>query len=657
MNIRPAGLPLLAAGCLVLSLASARTQEDTDAPRGAGEPTAEAVLGIVDRAQELLRGIEPASKNSSTREEWKVMDLPGGTVRWGNFVRPDRISALVNVTQAGEESDLDPLRHDLCYFEWEDDRWNFRQYLGNASDLSVNYRDDHPSVFLRGSFRTGRYDGEYVSWFFNEKSGRFARTGFETWGPFYLVGNHLVTERGFERLGHDSTWWIYEYRDGRKGALVCRFHLTDEGDFDVTCRDAATGDWRSWIFSASSDDPSRMDVSLVTDLTRGEAGEPEADPDRPRSQGSIDSSADSDQVFALLSGLPSSILEERWDADRPASSSVRPPRWDIRGDAEIVERLGGRSAGTAADENRARVLDVLREVKPTGRPPASATIARGDVRGIWGRLFGGANVHALIARDMADEGSGDGQATLYQLRWDGKEWAIVEELGKVSPDVTSTGAPAWIVRSHGDPAEYFVIGQQDRNIIENCLSWRYDPGTRRLVSTGWPRIKLPSLAGDAITLVSRDLFRAGNPFISESYRYRGGRPGAFLGSVITDFTEENLLRATLTAPQKNSGRQVTWRVWKQSGDHLPQNDIYAICRDETGGQGAFRTDATIEFDWDDDFAPDDAARYIWWRLTGTGVDSYLGEWSDGPDKLPRMPKSVKVTGLPEAVELFTWPGK
>jgi hypothetical protein len=304
------GRTIVAAGLLIPWPFVAHAQENGDTPRAAQEPTADEVRAIVARAESMLEDIKPSPIQPAGRGEWKIMERPGGTVRWGNFLRPDRVAALVNVTQAGEENEFDPLRQDLCFFEWENGRWHFRQFLGNAADLEVHYREDSPEVFLQGSFRTGRYEGGFVSWFLDKETGRLVPTGFGDSGPFYLAGNYLVGERGFERLAHDSTWWVHPYRDGKKGPLLARLHQTDTGNFDVTYRDDATGEWRSWIFTQNADDTSRMNVTVATDRTQGAAGEPDPDSAKPIGKGRIDSAVDSGQVFGLLTGLDPAILEE-----------------------------------------------------------------------------------------------------------------------------------------------------------------------------------------------------------------------------------------------------------------------------------------------------------------------------------------------------------
>lgn len=141
----------------------------------------------------------------------------------------------------------------LCFFAYEGAEWKFRQFLGNVNNLSVHHRQDQPSAFLQGSRQTGRYEGDYLSWRYEPNSGRLILTDFEDWGPFYLAGDYLVLTRGFERLAHDDTHWIYAYKDGKRGQLLATLRENDSRRFEIDCIDAASGRMQAWSFKPEDD--------------------------------------------------------------------------------------------------------------------------------------------------------------------------------------------------------------------------------------------------------------------------------------------------------------------------------------------------------------------------------------------------------------------
>jgi hypothetical protein len=649
---------ILAAGMLVLVTSGIVHAQDGDeeGQRAAKAPTAEEVKGIVARAEGMLSAIRPSLEDvGRERGEWKVMQNADGEVRWGNFLRAGEVSALVTVRQSGEESYLEPLRHDLCYFAWREGHWEFRQYLGNASDLEMHYRKDHPAVFLQGSFHTAPHEGEFVSWFLNEKTGKLVPTDFEGWGPFSLKGNFLVGERGFERLSHDGTYWIHSYKDGRKGPLLARFHEDDMGDFDVTFPEPKTGQWVSWIFRQDRENESRMEVSVAEDKAKGMDGEASLEEGQLAKRAEIRSVVDSRQVFEKLTGLDPALLESGWRDELPPRTPVKLAPLEVSGDVEIVSRLGGTDAQALEEQGGRRALAFLKDIVPGESVQGSTAIEGGDIRGVWGRLFGTDDVMALLAEGMTtkrDEGGGDAQ--LFLLRWKGS-WKVVQKVGAVSGSLDYDEKPYWTVRAHEKPACYYVLSHTDPNWTGKCASWRYDATTGRLVPTEWPTNGRPSISGDTLTISSRDMSEQGDPALEEVYRFADGKLGRRIGEIRRGFSDGHLLRAAITVPNA-SGGDVTWRIWKMTPEYKPRADVYALCRDEGAGRNTFHADATIEFDWGENGPGEEsAAEYVWWRLTGAGMDAYHGTWPGELEWKLRVPKSAKVTDLPEAVTRFEWP--
>jgi len=346
---------LLLAPALLIGLGRGALAQDEENPHALRSLPPDEQRAVVARAAALLQEVRPAAPGKE-RREWKVIERAEGTVHWGNFVRAGEVAALVNVkeqiAQDRAEAGANPPAQYLCYYIRRKGRWEFRQFLGNADHLEIHYRRDQPSVFLQGSFRTGRYDGENVSWFLDGK-GRFVPTGFEDWGPFYIKGNYLVCTRGFERLAHDDTRWIYAYRNGRKGALLARYHARDDGPFDITFPDAS-GQWWGWDFHHREFDGEDTPVTVIKARDCGHESELTIGENEAGREATASGELDSAATFEHLTGLDPALLEEGWEDALPPHVRTEWEPVETKGDPEIAKALGGKSSSKKGKLSPAR---------------------------------------------------------------------------------------------------------------------------------------------------------------------------------------------------------------------------------------------------------------------------------------------------------------
>lgn len=259
------------------------------------------------------------------------MKTDKGKVLWGTLFKANEVAALTDMAPepAAEPYDYPPQY--CCLFVWKDHRWMFRQFLGNAYGLELHYRKDHPSVFLQATRQTGRYDGDYFSWYYDEKTGQLVPTHFEDWGPFYLVGNYLCLTNGYERLAHEDGHSIYAYRDGRKGALLASVDEKDTGPFEIDGTDQKTGEMVTWSFNPRDDDSGIISVCAQT----------KADPSGASTQGEIKCAGgcDAGYFLELLTGLSAKVLDEEWVDKLPQKQPLQRMPIQATGSAEIVKRF------------------------------------------------------------------------------------------------------------------------------------------------------------------------------------------------------------------------------------------------------------------------------------------------------------------------------
>lgn len=328
-------------------------------PKQSVMPKPEVLKVIREKSLKLLRDIVPSSTSGKAL---KTVDSAEGLVYWGNLFDPHEVVALVDLPpekpEDSEGSVFERFDYEQTWFRhlsfcaWEKDHWVYRQYLDNARDLEFLDRKDKPHHFVQASRKTGRYDGDHLSWFYDEKRKKLVRTNFEDWGPFYLIGNYLCTIRGFERRAMDETVWVYPYAEGKKGRLLAVYY-SDIGsgelrNFSITFHDLKTGKFWTYSFSPMEAEPPYLHYSI--DAVEGVWNEPEknakprihsnAEMEVSEKDGSID-----EYCFERLTGLSRAVLghvnwrgSERMDK-LPKLPALKQIELKINGDPEIVRHL------------------------------------------------------------------------------------------------------------------------------------------------------------------------------------------------------------------------------------------------------------------------------------------------------------------------------
>lgn len=323
-------------------------------------PTPKALRVICEKSLKLLSDIVPSANSGKAM---KTVDSEGGLVVWGNLFDPREVVALVDLppekpagdSEGGVFDEFDYertwIRH-LSLCAWEKDHWVFRQYLDNARNLEFHDRNDKPRHFVQASRKTGRYEGDHLSWFYDEKSKKLVPTNFEDWGPFYLAGNYLCALRGFERRAMDETVWVYPYKEGRKGKLLAIYY-SDIGrgelrNFAFTFQDRKTEKYWTYSFSPKEAEPPYL--HYVVDAVEGVWDEPmekakalthhAAAIEVTEQDGSID-----EFCFERLTGLSRAVLNHeagqcaQWKDTLPKLRPLTQIKFKITGDQEIVRHL------------------------------------------------------------------------------------------------------------------------------------------------------------------------------------------------------------------------------------------------------------------------------------------------------------------------------
>jgi len=320
-------------------------------------PTADQLKVIREKSLSLLQDLRPAS---SSGRSMKTMALNGALIYWGNLFDPKEVVALVNLAPAmppgyNDESasvfrDCWPSYLSLC--AWEKDHWVYRQYLDNANSLIFHDRKDSPNHFVQASRKTGRDEGDCLSWYYDPKTKTLVRTNYESWGPFFLIGNYLCTTRGFEHYAREETVWVYPYKEGKMGDLIA-INDSDIGNgelrnFSITFRDHQTR--KLWTYSFHSEGEESPSQSWTVDAVEGELNEKVESPDpRVHYSAKIKQPSEGEGIdsicFESLTGLNSKIVEPsdtgkyEWKDDAPKAPPVKKVKLEIYGDPEIIRHL------------------------------------------------------------------------------------------------------------------------------------------------------------------------------------------------------------------------------------------------------------------------------------------------------------------------------
>jgi len=341
--------------CTVSSL-PLRAQEE---PAQSTTPTQEALGKIREKSLSLLRDIVPASTSG---RGLKTVEGVGGIIYWGNLFDPGEVVALVNLAPENPEQDAEQegasqketwIYH-LSFCAWEKDHWVFRQYLDNARKLEFHDRKDKPNHFVQASRMTGRYAGVYLSWYYDSKTKKLVPTGFENWGPFYLVGNYLCTLRGMERRAMDETVWVYHYKYGKKGNLQAEIDYPNIGkdgvlrDFIITFRDDKAEKY--WTYSFSPKEEEEPFLHYYVEAVEGPPDEPyEKTKNRVHYSAEMEVGKDDNSTdefcFEQLTGVSRAVLNHQeskgsiWKDTMPKLPPIKQNQLNITGDQEIIRHF------------------------------------------------------------------------------------------------------------------------------------------------------------------------------------------------------------------------------------------------------------------------------------------------------------------------------
>lgn len=288
-------------------------------------------------------------------KEMQTVEHAGNTIYFGDLFDSSEVTALVNL--APEKPRLDPdeyfeddtrVRH-LSYCVWKKDHWEFRQYIDNAGNVEFHKRKGHPRHFIQASRRTGRFEGDHLSWYYERSTKRLVRTNFEFWGPFYLVGNYLCATRGFERRAMDETVWVFSYRNGKKGELLARYD-SDIGrgelrNFSVTFRERKSGKY--WTYSFNPREAQEPYLHYNVDAVEGEGDGEIVSAKSARAEITLagDDVAFDEFCFERLTGLSRALLNHTesdnggWEDELPKLSPLKAPQFKVAGVSEIVRHL------------------------------------------------------------------------------------------------------------------------------------------------------------------------------------------------------------------------------------------------------------------------------------------------------------------------------
>ena len=157
------------------------------------------------------------------------------------------------------------------------------------------------------------------------------------------------------------------------------------------------------------------------------------------------------------------------------------------------------------------------------------------------------------------------------------------------------------------------------------------------------------MAGDTVTFTHED--KPGySSSIRDIYRFTD-HPEEHLATRADDNSDSHGAGDVFTLWDENPDKVCTWQVRQ-----INYSMQHALCRNE-GKQAAqpFREDAVVNFEWNQGDYPVYPVEFLWRRLSGLSDNALRGEWDqDGrPDAKP--PRRVTVTGLPAAVQRFSWP--
>jgi hypothetical protein len=205
------------------------------------------------------------------------------------------------------------------------------------------------------------------------------------------------------------------------------------------------------------------------------------------------------------------------------------------------------------------------------------------------------------------------------------------------------------VKRHTATGIYYIAGPPGLYPVSKHLSWRFDSASHQLVPNHWPTDAEASLAQNSITFQRAE--KPGyNPVIRTVHRF-DGVPKEKLVTIEEVRDKSGVPTTTLIFNNPKSGQPETWQVRPRSGSSIGSTETYSLCY----RAGEFEEQAVMELKWPSDTAVRRPALYVFHRLTGLGLSAYEGVWDQDDQRKFTLPETSSVTGLPEAVERFSWP--
>ena len=287
---------------------------------------------------------------------------------------------------------------------------------------------------------------------------------------------------------------------------------------------------------------------------------------------------------------------------------------------------------------RDAALTLMQDIVP--HAPASDALIRVSGqrgRGIWGKVFGDAQIGAVVTV-KSDKAKADDDAGLCLPLWK-NGWKFAQWAGKVpKSEGSNTAEPPdplnwnWALKRRTPGAPYYVISGLDVNTLsyQKHPSWLCDPKTHFLQSTGWPEDAIPSLSGQTITF-QRCTKSGYAPDVFEIDAF-DGKPGKNL-AVCTGMYEGSVPLVTVSMPDPTTGKRITWRIMPQNTLFEAGHDRRLLCYSPGDANlEPFHQDATLDVEWGTESYPNTATHFLVWRLIGLERTAQLGIWEEDDAK-------------------------
>lgn len=316
------------------------------------------------------------------------------------------------------------------------------------------------------------------------------------------------------------------------------------------------------------------------------------------------------------------------------------------------------------DRMREQAMALMEDVAP--HSPVSkdwVKISNPQCNALWGPIFGDKQIGALVAVHTRDlENGGDDMLCL--LLWkDG--WKFAQWVGGVSSVVNNDPDPDidWGIKRIIPGGTCYVMDSlcTPYATSREHSSWFCDPHTHSLRHTGWPRDARPSISGSTITFQREN---ADSHTVTYEIDQFDGAPGKNIATYSMTQGERNAVFVTVTLPDQEMKKNVTWIIWRTFANYDPSHDSYLLGYNTTGEKlPPLHQDAAIDIQWGNDLSKP-SITFLLWRLTGLSSAALHGRWDDDIQRdgergysdveIPK-PTGTIVAGIPEALKAFSWP--